>query len=183
MPRGRAGARRQPSSTSAAAPDAHCRRCGSRGPQRGRHRNRLTPQMLAVARVRAEASRARHWSSTKPAPSLARRQSDAVFAAGSSCTCPTRRGLLELARVTRPGGKARPVSPFGRAALAAATAARSPRRTPRRKPAAPGHANAPAGTHHLRDRPTASGHRHPPVTLSPTGVPSMVSRTVGAAVC
>jgi SAM-dependent methyltransferase len=80
----------------------------------------LTPQMLAVARVRAEASGAALLAADArhlPFPDAA---VDAVFAAGLLMHLPDAdAGLRELARVTRPGGKLVLFHPTGRCVLAA----------------------------------------------------------------
>jgi ubiquinone/menaquinone biosynthesis C-methylase UbiE len=80
----------------------------------------ITPQMLAVARVRAESSRAGLVVADARHLPFATSKVDAVFAAGLIMHLPdTDAGLRELARVTRPGGRLVLFHPSGRAALAA----------------------------------------------------------------
>lgn len=80
----------------------------------------LTPQMLAVARVRAEASHAGLVVADARHLPFADAKVDAVFAAGLIMHLPDAdAGLRELARVTRPGGKLVLFHPTGRATLAA----------------------------------------------------------------
>jgi len=79
----------------------------------------LTPQMLLAARPRAEASRANLIVADARHLPFATGAVDAVFAAGLLMHLPDiDTGLLELARVTRPGGKLVLFHPSGRAALA-----------------------------------------------------------------
>jgi SAM-dependent methyltransferase len=80
----------------------------------------LTPQMLAAARARADASGAALLLADARRLPLADASADAVFAAGLLAHLPdSAEGLRELARVTRPGGRLALFHPSGRAALAA----------------------------------------------------------------
>jgi SAM-dependent methyltransferase len=80
----------------------------------------VTPQMLAVARARADACRAGLLLADAVRLPFGDAAVDAVFAAGLLMHLPDRQaGLRELARVTREGGRLVLFHPSGRAALAA----------------------------------------------------------------
>ncbi|MDQ7910597.1 class I SAM-dependent methyltransferase [Phytohabitans sp. ZYX-F-186] len=80
----------------------------------------LTPQMLAVARPRAEAAGATLLLGDAHHLPIAGGAADAVFAAGLiTHLADPRVGLAELARITRPGGRLVLFHPSGRIALAA----------------------------------------------------------------
>jgi SAM-dependent methyltransferase len=80
----------------------------------------LTPQMLAQARPRADATTAVLILGAARRLPLGEASVDAVFAAGLVTHLPDiEAGLLELARVTRPDGRLVLFHPSGRAALAA----------------------------------------------------------------
>ncbi|WP_249713825.1 class I SAM-dependent methyltransferase [Rhizomonospora bruguierae] len=80
----------------------------------------LTPQMLDVARPRADATHAGLILADARRLPLPDAAVDAVFAAGLITHLPDAAdGLRELARVTRPGGRLVLFHPSGRAALAA----------------------------------------------------------------
>jgi SAM-dependent methyltransferase len=80
----------------------------------------ITPQMLDVARCRGRAEHAALLLADARWLPLAAGSVDAVFAAGLIMHLPDPgAGLVELARVTRPGGRLVLFHPSGRAALAA----------------------------------------------------------------
>lgn len=80
----------------------------------------LTPQMLAVAQIRALVSRAGLVVADARYLPFATAAVDAVFAAGLIMHLPDAgTGLTEMARVTRPGGRLVLFHPTGRATLAA----------------------------------------------------------------
>ncbi|HKS99826.1 MAG TPA: methyltransferase domain-containing protein [Rugosimonospora sp.] len=80
----------------------------------------FTPQMLAMARIRACAERATLLLADAYHLPVGTRCVDAVFAAGLLTHLPdVEAGLTELARITRPGGRLILFHPSGRAALAA----------------------------------------------------------------